>query len=119
MDIEFSSLLEIGDVLAVLLFGSKVREPSLARDTDICIVAPDSKNKASLLLEVFSRIYKEGYDIWLFEELPLYMKVEVIKNHKILACKDIYRLYDYFAKIMRIWGDQEIRIRRYTKELFK
>ncbi|MCR6624582.1 MAG: DNA polymerase subunit beta [archaeon YNP-LCB-003-016] len=117
MDIEFSSLLEIDNVLAVLLFGSKVSDVSLARDTDICIVAPDSKDKVSLLLEVFSKIYKAGYDVWLFEELPLYMKAEVIKNHKILGCKDIYRLYDYFAKIMRIWSDQEIRIRTYVKEL--
>lgn len=117
MDIDLSKLFEINEILAILLFGSKAKDLSLTRDIDICIVAPDTKNKATLLLEIFSKIHKQDYDIWLFEELPLYMKVEIIKNHKILWCRDNYKLYDYFAKIMRIWSDQEIRIRTYIKEL--
>lgn len=117
MDIDLSRLFKINEILAILLFGSKAKGESLARDIDICIVAPDAKNRAMLLLEIFSKIHKQNYDIWLFEELPLYMKAEIIKNHKILWCKDDYKLYNYFAKIMRIWSDQEIRIRTYIKEL--
>lgn len=115
MDIE--SISKIDGVLAVLQFGSSIKNNTLARDIDICIVAPEAKNKALILLEAFSKIYKPGYDIWLFEELPLYMKAEIIKNHKILWCRDIHNLYDYFAKIMKIWKDQEIRIKTHIKEL--
>ena len=64
-------------VLAVLIFGSAVSDES-ARDTDICIVAPEGFD----IKEVFRQVDVAGrkYDVWLFEELPLYMKMEVIKG---------------------------------------
>jgi len=83
------------------------------------LFAPKAKDRAKLLLNIFSRISNPKYDIWLFEELPLYMKAEVVKNHKVLWCKDIDKLYSYFADFMKIWRDQEIRIRIYTNELLR
>ncbi|MBO3755109.1 MAG: DNA polymerase subunit beta [Candidatus Brockarchaeota archaeon] len=115
--IELYQLSEIKGVLAILLFGSKVKGESMIRDVDVCIVAPEVNDKAGLLLDVFSRVNNQKYDIWLFEELPLYMKAEIIKTHKVVWCRDIDELYDYFANLMKIWRDQEVRIRTYIKEL--
>jgi len=115
--VDLRRLSEIDEILAVLLFGSEARGESITRDIDVCIVAPEAKDRAKLLLNVFFRINNPRYDIWLFEELPLYMKAEVVKNHKILWCRDLSKLYSYFADFMRIWRDQEIRIRIYTNEL--
>lgn len=117
MDIDLSAIADMEGVLAILLFGSTARDQPLARDIDICIVAPRIGDKASLLLKALSKVRRPGYDIWLFEELPLYMKVEVIRNHRVLHCRRLEELYDYFANIMALWRDQEVRIRRYSRLL--
>lgn len=49
MDIEGTSqLTEIDETLAIFLFGSKIKNESLTRDIDICIVAPNIKNKTKI-----------------------------------------------------------------------
>jgi len=115
--VDLQKLFEINGVLAVLLFGSRARGSSMTRDIDVCVVAPEAKDRAKLLLEIFSRVDCRKYDIWLFEELPFYMKAEVVKKHKLLWCADLDRLYNYFADFLKLWKDQEIRIRIYSKEL--
>ncbi|MEM3029876.1 MAG: nucleotidyltransferase domain-containing protein [Thermoproteota archaeon] len=115
--IDLYHLSEINGVLAILLFGSKAKGESMTRDVDVCIIAPEVNDKAGLLLEVFSRVNSQKYDVWLFEELPFYMKAEIIKTHKVVWCKDIDKLYNYFADLMKIWRDQEVRIKTYAKEL--
>lgn len=115
--LDLQQLFEIDGVLAILSFGSEAKGAPVTRDVDVCIVAPQVKDKAKLLLEILSKVDNRKYDVWLFEELPAYMKAEIIKDHKLLWCTDLDRLYSYFADFMRTWRDQEIRIRIYTKEL--
>ena len=107
------------EVLAILIFGSCVENERLARDIDICVVAPKAENKASLLLKMLSMLSTPKTDIWLFEELPLYMKAEVIQKHKILWCKNIKELYLYFAETMKLWRDQKTRRDKFLKQLLK
>lgn len=97
--------------LAVLIFGSSTAEEG--RDTDICIVAPDGFD----LKEAFKRVDVTGkkYDVWIFEELPLYMKMEVIEDHLIVICEDVPELFEYFYHFRKLWKDQEHR-NRLTKE---
>ncbi|WP_457590837.1 DNA polymerase subunit beta [Geoglobus sp.] len=101
-------------VLAVLIFGSAVSEGE-ARDVDVCIVAPDGFD----LREVFMRVNVTGknYDVWLFEELPLYMKMEVILNHVVVYCRDTLELYEYFYFFRKLWKDQERRNRLTREEI--
>ena len=100
------------DVLAVLLFGSAV-DCSSSRDIDVCIVSPEGYD----IREVFKRVDVVGkkYDVWLFEELPLYMKIEVIEKHVIVFCRDELELYEYFYHFRKLWKDQERR-NRITRE---
>lgn len=56
-------------------------------------------------LDVFSK----KYDIRFFEELPLYIQINVIENNKILFAKDIYELYEYFYYFRKLWEDQAMR----------
>ncbi len=67
--------------------------------------------------EVFKRVDVVGkkYDVWLFEELPLYMKIEVIEKHVIVFCRDELELYEYFYHFRKLWKDQERR-NRITRE---
>lgn len=95
-------------VLAVLILGSSV-DGGIAgsRDVDVCIVAPEGFD----IKEVFRHVdvVGKGYDVWLFEELPLYMKMEVIEKHEVVFCRDIPELYEYFYRFRKLWKDQKRR----------
>jgi len=92
-------------VLAVLLFGSSVKEKG--RDIDVCVVSKDNPEK--VLKNVFSKVDTSKYDIWIFEELPLYMKMEVVENHEIVFCRDELELQEYFYQFRKLWKDQKRR----------
>ena len=38
----------------------------------------------------------KNYDVWLFEELQFYIKMEVSLNHVVVYCRDTLELYGYF-----------------------
>ncbi len=99
-----------GKVLAVLVFGSSVSGEG--RDIDVCVVAP-GRDPKDVLMEIFAKVDVVGkkYDVWVFEELPLYMKMEVIENHAIAICEDELELYEYFYRFRKLWKDQEHRCR--------
>ncbi len=100
--IDFAFLEKDENVLAVLLFGSGAKGKLESRsDRDFCVVAPETRDRARmrlLLKKVYVNLDVVGkrYDVWLFEELPLYMKLQVIENHKIVFCRDLPGLYEYF-----------------------
>jgi len=105
------------DVLAILIYGSMAKGKENKRsDIDICLVAPDSNLKE--LYKKMLPLVKEKYDIKIFEDMPLFLKIEVIKNHKIVYAKNIYQLYEYFYKFRKIWKDQEHR-QKLTKDDIK
>ena len=108
-------------IQAVLLFGSKIGASSNKRsDIDVCVVAP--KQKPSVILKtVFRKLDTESkrYDICVFEELPLYLKEEVIEDHKIIFSRDKYKLYEYFYFYRKLWKEQEHRNRMSAKEIME
>lgn len=110
---EVKPLMSINGVEAILLFGSQVEdEVSPLSDIDICLVAP-SANKTEDMYEILSKVWRlidgSKYDIWLFEELPLYMKMQVINTHEILHCHDIPALSEYFYWFRKLWSDEAQR----------
>ena len=115
---DFSFLKGRKDVLAVLVFGSHAKgEATPHSDVDVCVVAPKAE-KLSLLSFILQNISSEKYHIWLFEELPLYMKKEVMDNHRIAICRDKLELYEYFYFVNKLWKDQEHR-QKVTREELK
>ena len=54
-------------------------------------------------------VHSKRYDVYTFEELPLYMKMEVISNHEIIFARDVPELYEYFYFFRKLWKEQEIR----------
>lgn len=112
---EFSFLKN--EVLGVLLFGSSADNSRTKKsDVDICVVAPKQK-QLSILSLVCQKIdiYKKKYDVYTFEELPLYMKAEVLRNHKIIVSKDLPKLYEYLYFYQKLWDEQKHR-QEVTKE---
>ena len=104
--------IEKGEINSVILYGSYARnEKTIRSDIDICIVAPKLKTPkefSKLLGEVWQNINANKYDVRLFEELPLYIKMEIIKNHQIILSRNIPELYYHFYHFRKIWNDQSV-----------
>ena len=122
------TIMENKKVLAVLLFGSQLDEEHVTErsDIDICIVAPEHPDPLSLELEAYKVFKEEIFDVKVFERLPLYLKVEVIKKHVVIHARDPPSLYEYFYFYRKLWEDQEkrntvseIEIRNILKSLTK
>ncbi len=102
----------IMEVHSILVFGSHAKGESTWRsDVDVCIVVPEVGKKSKILGKIWE-IVGGKYDLWLFEELPLYMKIEIIKNHQILHSKDIPELFEYFYQFRRRWLYEGQRLKK-------
>ncbi|MCD6484527.1 MAG: nucleotidyltransferase domain-containing protein [Candidatus Odinarchaeota archaeon] len=117
---DLAFLEDFPEIHSVLLFGSYVSGEATQRsDIDVCIVIPYEKDE-----KIVNRIYgivvsklsnKPEYDISIFEQLPLYIKAEVIENHIIIFSRDELELYEYFYFYRKLWNDQKHR-QQVTKE---
>lgn len=95
------------EVEGVLLFGSAAKgELSKRSDIDIALVRPRNKR---VLLRVFERVGGK-YDAKIFDDLPLYIKMDIIKNHIIIFGDEVELSY-YFYRFRRDWKDMEYRIK--------
>ena len=118
---DFEFLKKDKRIQAVLLFGSKTGSRANKRsDVDICIVAPEQK-PSDTLGTVFKGLNTEAnrYDVHVFEELPLYLKMEVIENHKIISARDKYKLYEHLYFYRKLWKDQEHRNKPSREQIMK
>ena len=82
------------EILAVALFGSQVK--GNGRDIDICLILDRkhqniemSRKKLDFLAESENRT-----DIQIFQQLPIYIRIRVIKDGKILFCRNLDKLYE-------------------------
>ena len=94
------------DALGILLFGSSARMEDVERsDIDICIVRPVNDG----LLTEMNRMLGGKYDIKVFENLPLYIQIEIIRDHKIIHGDEV-ELSAYFYRFRRLWADMVPRV---------
>jgi predicted nucleotidyltransferase len=94
------------EVEGVLLFGSAAKgELTKRSDIDIALVRPSTRN---VLFRVFERLGGK-YDIKIFDDLPLHIKMDIIKNHQLIFGDEVELSY-YFYKFRRDWKDMEHRV---------
>lgn len=99
------------ECMGILLFGSRARgEPTRRSDVDVCIVKPVER----VLDNIYGKLGGK-YDIKVFENLPLYIKIDIIKNHDIIYGNE-QELSEYFYFFRKLWKDMEPRI---VKNRFK
>lgn len=110
---ELDWMQEIPEIDAVLLFGSQIEGTATdASDYDLCVVASrlqSADEQAELLGKIWRQLDADKYDVWIFEELPLYLQMTVIGNHEILFCDDVPELYEYFYRFRKQWRSQAQR----------
>jgi len=94
------------DVEGILLYGSCANEKADFRsDIDICIVKP---GKSGILQRILKK-FGAKYDIKIFEDLPLYVKINVIENYRIIYGDEASISY-YLYGFRKNWEDMRHRI---------
>ncbi|MBE0512622.1 nucleotidyltransferase domain-containing protein [Candidatus Bathyarchaeota archaeon] len=90
------------DVLAVLLFGSYARNEKFT-DIDVCVVLKPEKFNPLFLskkrLEYLTAF--PNSDIQIYQQLPLYIKMRVLKDGKTIFCRNEDLLYDLIISTVR------------------
>ena len=104
---ELNWIQELTGIDAVLLFGSRIDGTATdVSDYDLCIIAStlhSASKRAELLGNIWRRLNASKYDVWIFEELPLYLQMDIIQKHEVLFCEDIPELYEYFYRYRKQW----------------
>ena len=108
---DFSTVIAKRDILGILLYGSFTKDKNTNKsDIDICVVAPNEE-KHHLLSFVLQNInvQKKKYDVRLFYELPLYIKINVIEEGLLIYSPNKLDLYEFFYIYRKLWNDQKHR----------
>ena len=112
------------DVLAVAVFGSYVRQEK-HRDIDICLILQEKRTDADQRREAskrtgvktrnnlemskkkleYMKIAGNRIDIQVFQQLPLYIRHRVLKEGKIIFCKNKGKLYDVAIGFIKEYED--------------
>ncbi|MCJ7649611.1 MAG: nucleotidyltransferase domain-containing protein [Candidatus Lokiarchaeota archaeon] len=118
---DFSEIIKNKKILGILLYGSYVEERNTNRsDIDICVVAPneDIYELISHLLQNIN-VNAKKYDIRVFNELPLYIKIHVIQTGILIYSSNKLDLYEYFYIYRKLWDDQKHRQEISKEELLQ
>jgi predicted nucleotidyltransferase len=82
----------------VILFGSSLSSYHLTdSDIDLCLYIDEEKKKLSKIRLELLKMFDENLDIQIFQLLPLYIQIEVLKG-KVLYIKEEDRLYEIAYK---------------------
>ncbi len=95
------------DVLAVILFGSVAKgESNSLSDVDICIaLIPKRYNHIEFSHVMLKYSGIADFDINIFQQLPLYIRHRVLKEGRILFCKDEELLYSTALRTAKDFED--------------
>ncbi len=119
----FSKFLEKHrEVEAILLYGSHARKEATPRsDIDICLVVPEARKNPDKGIHLIQEAWREvpldfsKYDLRVFELLPLYIQMSIIKNHVVIWTRNELNLYEYlYFNYLKPWKDQEKRYQIHT-----
>lgn len=83
-----------GDILAAIVFGSFARKEKYS-DIDVCLVL--KRKTEPLKMSKIKLAYLKDFpslDIQIFQQLPLYIRIRILKEGKILFCGNTGLLYD-------------------------
>ena len=109
------------EILAVFLFGSAAHgERGPSSDVDVCLVfvpaVRDRLYMAQKRLEYLGEA-PEGLDIQVFQLLPLYIRHRILKEGKVVFCRDEDTLYDLAFATVKAFEDFRYMYREYLDEV--
>ena len=107
-------------IIAVLLFGSCSRE-EYHNDIDICLVLDkkySNREMFNIRLE-FLKGMNDKFDIQVFQQLPLYIRINILKEGKPLLCKNQDLLYELAFATIKEFGFYKGRYDYYINSVLK
>ena len=91
----------------IYLYGSHVRGKADDRsDIDICLVAGENRDPASLQSLAWRQVKSGAYDIRIFEHLPLHLQIRIMAGGILLYTPDPPALAEYLYPWWKQWDDQ-------------
>ncbi len=101
----------------IFLYGSAARGQMVeGSDIDFCIYYEGGQKESSRFrLKLLSELFDDVYDIQIFQQLPLYVRVEVLKGREIY-CKDKRFLYETATETIKDFEAFKYRFYDYIRE---
>jgi|SRR3989344_3981659 len=83
------------EIITVFVFGSYIHNKKYSRDIDLCIVLDKKYSNLEMSRKKikYASLFSRKFDVSLFQQLPMYIRIRVLKEGKILFCKDEDKLY--------------------------
>ncbi|MGI6023211.1 MAG: nucleotidyltransferase domain-containing protein [Methanoculleus sp.] len=108
-----------GDILpsirAILLFGSRAMGyAGPESDTDLCLILGGGADRVAVYESML--LAPEEYDIVIYDEIPWYLRGEILERHCIIYAEDPDDLDFWLYKQRRIWSDMKRRQRKASAE---
>ena len=107
------------EILAIVLFGSTARQENFKNsDIDICLILkPNQYPLKYLSNKKFDYLKRFDLDIQIFQQLPIYIRKRIIKEGKILFCRDEDEIYKIAFNMIQEFNDFEHIYHDYLKEV--
>ncbi|HID94867.1 MAG TPA: nucleotidyltransferase domain-containing protein [Candidatus Latescibacteria bacterium] len=94
-------------ILAVILFGSRARgQKTSSSDVDLCLVLqPGDYSDLELSQKKLEYLAAFDVDVQVYQQLPLYIRRRVLKEGKVLFCRDEDKLYELAFRTVQEFED--------------
>jgi predicted nucleotidyltransferase len=103
-----------GEILAVMTFGSYARGER-HRDIDVCLVLKKEAENGDMSRKRLAYVSGSGLDVHVFQQIPLYIRVRVLREGKVLFCRNLDALYDVAGQTVREFAYFEPAYRGYLE----
>jgi hypothetical protein len=106
-------------VLAVILFGSRARgETTPTSDIDVCLVLPLGQDTETDCLHMRTKYLRyDNLDLRIYQQLPLYVRQRVLKEGRVLSCRDDDMLYRIAYLTLQAFEDFKPIYHQYLEEV--
>ena len=96
------------DILAVAQFGSSLKTQNY-RDIDICLFLKEKLTNPQMTKKRldFIAINPDKLDVQIFQQLPMYIRMRILKEAKILFCKNQKLLYEIAYQTIKDFNSYE------------
>ena len=101
----------------IILYGSAAKETMKeSSDIDLCVYYDGTAEEASKFrLNALAELFNDKYDLQIFQQLPLYLRKDVLKG-KIVYARNIEYVYRIAIKTMREFEEFKHRFYDYIGE---
>ncbi|MEA2055057.1 MAG: nucleotidyltransferase domain-containing protein [Candidatus Thermoplasmatota archaeon] len=78
-------------------------------DIDICVIKKEGINLKNLYDKILQISSNKRYDIVIFDEIPWYLRGEILESGKVIYAQDDDELDFWLYKQLKIWEDMKKR----------